>query len=323
MDFSFVIVSNGKKQEITDLVLKSIHCQQIDSYEILIAGDYPKGEGYTLVSAKSAAKKGLLGEMRNRACEASEGEKIVILDDDMILSPDWYKNLLNYKSDYDILTSQVRLPDGTRFWDHVCYQSPKYGHCVLNENEDDPYLYMSGGQAWIMKRYVFEKCKWNTEYSTGLQRANMKSLKDYEEGKHNEDTDFSQKCRDSGFKISHNHQMLAFHNDDQYTCVGRLVRIRQQEKSRFWVNKLNFYRPAEEIGEYAKHLWNEGNQADAADVIRYGLQFHFQNFHLNQIWKFMVDKNGGELTDDNWRLEGDERYLATMDFLNKVRLNFV
>jgi len=323
MDISFIIVSNGKKRQKTELVLKSIHCQQIDDYEILVVGSYPEGKGYTFIPGRQAAEKGLLGVMRNQACSIAQGEKIVILDDDMILSPDWHKNLLNYQLDYDILTSQVRLPDGTRFWDHVCYQSPRYGHCILDEHESDPYMYMSGGQAWIMKKYVFEKCKWNEEYSTGLERANMKSIKDYEKGKHNEDTDFSEKCREAGFKISHNHDMIAFHDDDQYTCVGRLVRIRQEKKSRFWLQKLNFYRPAEEIGEYAKQLWNQGNQADAADVIRYGLQFHFQNIHLNEIWRFMKEKNGGGLSDDNWTLEGDEKYLATMEFLDKVKLNFV
>ena len=322
MDISFIIVSNGKKREKTNLVLKSIHAQQIKDYEILIVGDYPKGDGYAFVPLKKSARAGLLGEMRNKACSLAKGEKIVVLDDDMILSPTWHKNLLSYQSNYDILTSQVRLPDGTRFWDHVCYQSPRYGHCILDEDEDDGHIYMSGGQAWIMKKYVFEKCKWDETFSTGLERANMKSLKDYSEGKHNEDTDFSHKCREAGFKISHNHNMVAFHDDDQYTCVGRLVRIRQEKKSRFWVKELNFYRPAEEIAEYAKHLWNEGKQADAADVIRYGLQFHFQNIHLQQIWETMENKNGGRLKSCEWELEGDQEYLATLDFLNKVNLNF-
>ena len=92
MDISFIIVSNGKKREKTNLVLKSIHAQQIKDYEILIVGDYPKGDGYAFVPLKKSARAGLLGEMRNKACSLAKGEKIVVLDDDMILSPTWHKN---------------------------------------------------------------------------------------------------------------------------------------------------------------------------------------------------------------------------------------
>ena len=140
MDISFVVVSNGKKRSKTELVLRSIHYQQIPNYEVTVVGDYPKSNGFNLLSAKKAAKKGLLGRMRNMACEASNYDFICIMDDDMILSLDWYKNLLKYTEKFSILTSQVKLPDGTRFWDRACYQSPKYGHCLLEPDEDDENL---------------------------------------------------------------------------------------------------------------------------------------------------------------------------------------
>ena len=330
MDISFIVVSNGKKREKTDLVLKSIHYQQIPNYEVIVVGDYPEGVGYGLLLDQNAANKGLLGVMRNKASQATKMPYICVLDDDMILSLDWYKNLLKYEGDFDILTSRVKLPDGTRFWDHACYQSPDKGHCLLEPEEDDDRLYMSGGQAWIMKREVADECKWNEKFSTGAERANMKSLKDYHEGKHNEDTDFALKCRESGFKIKHNHKMIAFHDDPQYTCVGRVVRIRKpnlpdgtpKPQHQNWVRGLNFYQPPESIAALVKDLFERGFLAEACDVARYGLQFHFQNMYIGQALKALEASHGGQLRGNNWTSENDPEYKQTLDFYIKLNLNF-
>lgn len=330
MDISFVVVSNGKKREKTELVLRAIHFQQIPNYEIIVVGDYPEGDGYGVLKNKKAAKAGLLGKMRNAASEASSMSHICILDDDMILASDWYKNLLKYGDDFSILTSQVRLPDGTRFWDHTCYQSPDRGHCLLEPEEDDDYLYMSGGQGWVMKREVFEKCKWNEDFSTGAERANMKSLKEYHEGKHNEDTDFALKCRNAGFKIKHNHDMIAFHDDHQYTCVGRVVRIRKpnlpsgdpKPQSANWVYGLNFYQPPESIANLMNDLLKSGFIAEACDIGRYGIQFHFQNMFIKSALDQIESYHGGPLRDNNWNPEGDPVYLQTKELYSKLKLNF-
>ena len=120
-------------------------------------------EGWIYEEAKEAAACGNLEEMRNRACKLAQYENLLLLDDDMILSTNFCEKLEEYGNDFDILTSQVRLPDGTRFWDHCCYQDPKRGHTVLEYNEDAENLYMSGGMAWLMKKYVFEKDQWDAK----------------------------------------------------------------------------------------------------------------------------------------------------------------
>ena len=117
----------------------------------------------------------------------------------MLFSLDWYLNIQKNK-EFDILTPKIKLPDGTRFWDNACYMSPEKGHIILNHNETDDYLYMSGGQSWIMKKYVFDKVKWDED----ILIYNMKNLDQYTKGMHNEDTDYSLKCRKNGFKIKVN-----------------------------------------------------------------------------------------------------------------------
>ena len=160
LDLSFVIVTNGNRDGLLHTIIEGIRYQKIPQYEIIIIGYsridrrlYPE---VNYIEAKDLAEAGLLGAMRTLACSQAKFNNIVISDDDMILSSNWYEELKK-SEDFQILTTQVRNPDGTRFWDHVCFRSPKYGHIVLESNEqDDDYMYMSGGQSWIMKKEVAE-----------------------------------------------------------------------------------------------------------------------------------------------------------------------
>ena len=160
MDVSFVVISNGKKVDKTILVLKSIFYQAVPQYEILLCGSFPTGEipseilnKIKYIKEKKAAAEGRLGDMRNRASSQAKYANITILDDDMVLSTSWYKNLLKFGEDFDMLTSKVILPDGTRFWDHASFCPPEqqlpscYGHVILEAGETDEHLYMSGGPS--------------------------------------------------------------------------------------------------------------------------------------------------------------------------------
>ena len=139
MDISFVIITGGKKPHHIKRLLKSIRKQGIKKYESIIIGNvedlsidfFSMGLSSSnlikTIENKSAAQKGELGVMRNSGCQHAEFDNIVILDDDLLLTENWYKNLLKYNeknNDYDILTCQIRVPDGGRYWDHACYQSP-------------------------------------------------------------------------------------------------------------------------------------------------------------------------------------------------------
>jgi len=321
MDVSFVVISNGKKVDKTTLVLKSIAYQSIPNYEILLCGTYDLSKtppcckaNLRYIENEKAAEAGLLGEMRNSGCKAAGYDNIVILDDDMILSAEWYKNLLIYGNDFDILTSKVILPDGTRFWDHATYCPPKatmppcHGHVILESHEIDEHMYMSGGQAWMMKKYVSEQCQWNTHMGTGY-RADMRCVEDYFQGHHNEDTDFSKRCREANFKIGHNHDMVAYHNDARYTTVGRVCRPRQDNRTHQWVKEIDMRKSIQEILDIAFTFWKVGHVPEAADVVRYGLFFHFNNDGLTKSLEQMENGHlGGKLSDSNWNIENDSSY---------------
>lgn len=318
MDISFVIITNGQKPDKLSLVLKAILHQKIKNYEIFISGDLDKikeEEEWTYVDAKEAASSGNLAEMRNRGCKLAQYENVLLLDDDMVLSTNFCEKLEEHGNDFDILTSQVRLPDGTRFWDHCCYQDPKRGHTVLEHNEDAENLYMSGGMAWLMKKYVFEKYQWD---SKKYDFYNMSNLADYKEGKHNEDTDFARRCREGGFKIKHHHDMISYHDDASYTAVGRIVRRRRSDRTHEWIKNFDVYFPTEALSNYAITLFNNGYIAEAADIVRKGLKCHYMDYNLTETWKIIEKSHGPKLSDSNWSEDGGEDYLKDINFYKQL-----
>src|SRR5205085_1714217 len=108
-----------------------------------------------------AADAGRLGEMRNLAVARAQYENIVILDDDILLAPDWYAAFSAYAQPFDILTAQVRLPDGGRYWDHVAAGEGRGNQRLLTDSEDDPNVFMTGGGGWVMKAYVARAVQWD------------------------------------------------------------------------------------------------------------------------------------------------------------------
>jgi len=296
MDLSFIIITNGKKKTELGQQVKSIENLNIPNYEILICGVIDNinyaNNNITLIEDSYNANRGSLGGLRNKACSQAKYENLVISDDDMLFSESWYKNLLDSAS-FEILTTCIRNPDGTRFWDNACYQSPTRGHVNLNYNEHDDYLYMSGGQSWLIKKQLWESVKWDED----LLIYKMQNLSDYSKGYQNEDTDFALRCRSKNIKIRHNHNILVFHNDKTYTGIGRMVRRRSFYKDHLWVNALNF--PEKVSLDFSLNLISYGIQAEAIDLLRF-LFYEKQSYSAKAVLSDIENKLGGELENSKF-----------------------
>lgn len=320
MKISFITVTNGAKPQELDLHLQSILRQQIPNFEIILVGDIPdklvKHSAVSTISAKNLTDKKLLGALRNLGCAKARYENLVISDDDMILGESWYQTL-RQNAPFEILTSRVNLPDGGRYWDHACYQSPDKGHLILDKNETDSHLYMSGGQSWIMKQGVFSKVQWGEDFNMAGGSHSMSNLKDYMEGKHNEDTDFAEKCRTEGFSISHNHDLVAWHNDDTYTTVGKICRRRQNNRKSSWVKNLDINFPPPILAQLGTALFNAGFEAEGFDLVRYALSANFQNPELKTWIEQAQTLNAGKLTDTEYHAGGSPAYHKLINSLTK------
>lgn len=311
MNISFIIVTNGLKDKECALQIRTIRNQSIPQYEIVIVGnvslairsllkslDIP----HTSIDMKEEADKGSLGAMRNAACKMAAYPYMVISDDDMLFTDKWYYNIKQNKP-FDILTPRVKLPDGTRFWDHCCYMSPTKGHIILNPDENDDYLYMSGGQSWVMTKEVFEVVQWDE----GLKIYNMSNMQDYQAGKHNEDTEYSLRCRQK-FTIQHNPNILVYHNDSSYTSYGRVVRRRHNRAPFDWCKNISL--PPQVMMDMGSLLLNAGLEAEGIDLFR-KVYIDTSNNSVKNILNDIDEQLGGSLEGSIFSFNDNEYHKLT------------
>ena len=295
MTASFCIITGGKREETLSLVLKSIRAQKIPEHEIIISGKHHDEPGIIYLPAAEAAEKGMLGLMRNRAVARAQYENIVLLDDDIILAPGWHEALKAYGRPFDILTSQIRVPDGSRYLDHATSGGPR-GQMILAEDEDDEHVYMTGGGGWVMKNYVARQVRWD------------ETLAFYK----SEDVDFSRRCQAAGFRISHNHKMLVFHADATYTAVGRTVLRRSDGKGQEWIiPAIDRMTPVTVLLQVIAAR-SKSHLAEAADCLRMGMAKYPSSIILRTVWEWFIRRTGGNLPGSRWFPGGDPVYLDAL-----------
>jgi hypothetical protein len=299
MNISFIIITDGKKPHKILNQIQSIRYQRIPNYEIIISGN-PNNIFYnqpdiTIVEDKKGASSGNLSSMRNKACKIAKYEYFVISDDDMLFSLDWYSKLSSYKNLSDITTTCVKLPDGTRFWDYCCYNSPVNGHQILNTDEHDDYLYMSGGQSWIMNRKVFDSVQWDENISFYQSLADKKSQ--------NEDTDFAERCRNAGFIIKHIHNVLVYHDDATYSSVGRNMG-RRKNPNIDWI--LLFKEDSGLMSAMYNYLVNNNLYPESIDMLRCVVDNYPSENQASVALSSIYNSYGGQLSNSNFTFNNHE-----------------
>jgi glycosyltransferase involved in cell wall biosynthesis len=298
---TFCIVTAGKRPELLATAIRSIRAQGMPAFEILVVGRHRDELGLRYLAAEQAADDGRLGAMRNLAVAQARHEWIVMLDDDIVLAPDWHAQLGDACERFDIVTSQVRVPDGSRYWDHASFGGP-LGHRLLDAEEHDAHLYMTGGGGWMMRRAACERVGWD-------ERRGL-----YE----NEDVDFSQRCRAAGLRIGHRHASIVYHVAPQYTAVGRAVFRRSDGREADWVESLRERTPAELVREIQR-WFHAGSVAELADVLRFACRTHPGVAPFRQAWSELEASHGGALRDARWSSGMDPALRAALERYAGVR----
>ncbi|MFQ5699347.1 MAG: glycosyltransferase, partial [Myxococcota bacterium] len=292
---SFCVITAGRRAEPLELVLRSIGAQKIPECETIVTGRYREDPRIHYLPAVADADRGRLAALRNRAVAAARFEHVAILDDDIVLAPDWYENLRRFGSDFEIVTSQIRVPDGSRYWDHASYGGPS-GHQVLPVDAEDDHLYMTGGGGWVMKRRIWERVPWD-------------ETRAFYEG---EDVDFSARCRAAGFRIEHNPGSLVFHADETYTAVGRTVYRRRDSRSQHWIEGAAEGLGPEELARLCNELLRGPDPACAADALRFAIQRFPECQSFRDTWTQLEALHGGPLPDARWTPGTDPAYAAAL-----------
>ena len=240
----------------------------------MVAGSYPAELDVVKLDTDAAA--GRIGRIRNEAIEHARYENIAILDGDTVLGRGWYRGLKQHTESFDILTSEVRLPDGSL----DC--APSFG-----------------GRAWLVKRHVAKAVRWDEAESYGER----------------EELDFAQHCLRNGFQITHHPPCVAFRMDESLTQVGHGNHRRSMVNSQGWVIQELPGRSEAEIMDRASLHIEAQRIAEAADCIRFGLELYPKSEALASAWARLQDIFGGALTRSRWFSFGDPEYRAAMQIL--------
>lgn len=196
-EYSFVIITDGRKPAKLQRLIDSIAAQNFPRVEVIVV--------------KDEKREGRLGYLRNKGCRQAKYHRLIVLDDDMILHPDFYPGLLRFERDniqplYRVYSCRILNPDYTRYWDWKAHENGK--NWLLDYGEDDPRVSLTGGLT-IFDKAVFHEVRWNEE-----RRINQE-----------EDVDFTNRLKAVGFKIGFNPWSTVTH-DGPYTQIGRgVIRI--------------------------------------------------------------------------------------------------
>ena len=191
-------------------------CQQkmpVSDYEILITGrtefKHLTGlgiENIRLIPDQVSANTGKLGAMMNTLAQNAKFDTVCLMDDDMILLDGWYEALIawvNKTGTFDILSFAVRNTDGTRGYDNA---RRKYGPgtvWLMKPEAQDPDVFVVGNFACFRKA-VWETVRWDP--TKGFYQ--------------DEDLDWSIRCKEKGFFITHCPIAYVVHNTWKYYQYG-------------------------------------------------------------------------------------------------------
>lgn len=191
-EYSFVIITDSKEPDKLQRLIASIEAQNFPKVEVIVVRD-EKREGH-------------LGALRNAGCRQAQYYRLIVLDDDMILHPNFYKGILkfegenNLKSNLQVYSCRILNPDNTRYWDWKAHENGK--NWLLDYSEESELVSLTGGVC-IFNKGVFNVVQWDE--ARGFNQE--------------EDVDFTNRLKAAGYKIGFNPWSSITH-DGPYTQMG-------------------------------------------------------------------------------------------------------
>lgn len=159
--WSFLISTDAKNKEMLKQCIKSIQddLQEKCEYEIILIGniskeclklDNPKIKVIRYRDVNLPKARGWITKKKNIAVKASQYDKIVLLHDYIKIDEGWYEGYEKFGNDFDVSCNKIKLLDGRRANDWVCWESAKYGltQCCL------PYDIILAGDQYVPGNYI-------------------------------------------------------------------------------------------------------------------------------------------------------------------------
>lgn len=173
MKISFGILTYPGNEEEAKKVIKSIERQNITLYEIIVIGgsNVYKNNNLIHIEFDESIKKGWITKKRNIFFKEAKYEILVCMHDYLTFDTDWYKGLLRYGANFDVLSNRILKKNGERHydWNLSRHNRNRFDKHILNTNQKllpydiahlSKYMYISGA-FFILKKHVANKYKFN------------------------------------------------------------------------------------------------------------------------------------------------------------------
>jgi len=174
--WTFGIITVYEDKQRLQEIIESIRNLNIPEYEILFVGDGDSsdidGEDIRKIDFDESIKERWITKKKNIIVKEAKYESIVLMHDYHIFDKDWYKNFVEFGTDWDICSCPQYLINGARNpMDWSLWDKPGYGRAWSLKYDDwtqTQYMYVSGG-FFIVKRHVMieepldESRGWNEE----------------------------------------------------------------------------------------------------------------------------------------------------------------
>ena len=176
IQFTFGIITIYEDKQRLQEIIESIRNLNIPEYEILFVGGGDSseidGEDIRKIDFDESIKERWITKKKNIIVKEAKYESIVLMHDYHIFDKDWYKNFVEFGTDWEICSCPQYLITGSRNpMDWSLWDKPGHGRAWFldyNDWSQTQYMYISGG-FFIVKRNVMieepldESRGWNEE----------------------------------------------------------------------------------------------------------------------------------------------------------------
>lgn len=169
--WTFGIVTNGKRLDWMDEIIKSIRDQKIPSYEIVICGTYPKKveKDIKYIPFNQRDDLGWITKKKNIIAQEAKYENLCIVHDRLVFEKNWFKGMKKWGNTFDHLACGQKF-QGVRIndWEiHENLPGLEFSFVSLLDYRDWDILGCQGGQLHILKKSLAVDVKWNETYYWG------------------------------------------------------------------------------------------------------------------------------------------------------------
>lgn len=176
IQWTFGIITVYEDKQRLQEIIESIRNLNIPEYEILFVGGGDSseidGEDIRKIDFDESIKEKWITRKKNILVKEAKYDNVVLMHDYHIFDKDWYKNFVEFGTDWEICSCPQYLITGSRNpMDWSLWDKPGHGRAWSLDYSDwsqTQYMYISGG-FFMVKRHVMieepldESRGWNEE----------------------------------------------------------------------------------------------------------------------------------------------------------------